>query len=73
MNDMYELATIMLGCVVVMQYIHIRKQVSIKQKLFFTLHQLAERKWKVEMGDGGFVVYDDDGDRVMGAKISSKE
>jgi hypothetical protein len=69
MNELYELATVVLGCVVVGQYLHIRKQSYIKQKLFFTLHQLAERKWKVEEQDGGFIVYSDDGTQVIAAKF----
>lgn len=73
MNELYELATVVLGCVVVGQYMHIRKQTSLRHKLFFTLHKLAERKWIVEQEGDGFIVFDDEGHRMIGAKFVSEE
>jgi hypothetical protein len=73
MNEFYEVATIVLGCIVVLQYIRIRKRDAHTHRLSFTLHQIAERKWTVETETGGFVVLDDGGDRIMTMKVNSKE
>ena len=65
MDNFYEIATIVLGCVVVAQ--HVSKKI-LKQKMLYMLDRIARRDWAIELTEGGYAVLDEDGDKIFSVR-----
>lgn len=65
MNNFYEIATIVLGCVVVAQYV---SKKILRQKMLYMLDRIARRDWAIELTEGGYAVLDEEGDKILSVK-----
>lgn len=65
MNDFYEIATIVLGCVVVAQYF---SKKIFKQKVMYMLDRIARRDWAIELTESGYAVLDEEGDKIFSVR-----
>ena len=65
MSDFYEIATIVLGCVVVVQYMAKKKIERLTQRMFYMLDRLAHKDWAIRSTSDGYAVTDEDGDKVF--------
>lgn len=65
MENFYEMATIVLGIAVIVQYFALKKKNSVAQKMMFTLDKVAQKKWHIRETTEGYEVTDEDGDRVI--------
>jgi hypothetical protein len=65
MDNFYEIATIVLGCVVVAQYF---SKKILRQKMLYMLDRIARRDWAIELTEGGYAVLDEEGDKILSVK-----
>ena len=73
MDNFYEMATIVLGCVVVVQYMAKKKHARKIQAMCYMLDQLAHRKWVIRTTIEGYAVFDEEGDTRFKAVDRSKQ
>ena len=62
MDNFYEVATIVLGCVVVAQYIAIKSIRWDRQKILYVFERVAVRDWAVQLTKEGYEVVNEDGE-----------
>jgi hypothetical protein len=72
MDNFYEIATIVLGCVVVAQYVAKKKIERLTQRMFYMLDRLARKDWTIRSTSDGYMVTDEDGDKVFNVSDRSK-
>jgi hypothetical protein len=72
MDNFYEMATIVLGCVVVAQYMAKKKIERLTQRMFYMLDRLARKDWTIRTTADGYMVTDEDGDKVFNVSDRSK-
>jgi hypothetical protein len=72
MDNFYEIATIVLGCVVVAQYVAKKKIERLTQRMFYMLDKLAHKDWTIRSTSDGYMVTDEDGDKVFNVSDRSK-
>ena len=72
MDNFYEMATIVLGCVVVAQYVAKKKIERLTQRMFYMLDRLARKDWTIRSTSDGYMVTDEDGDKVFNVTDRSK-
>jgi hypothetical protein len=72
MDNFYEMATIVLGCVVVAQYVAKKKIERLTQRMFYMLDRLARKDWTIRSTSDGYMVTDEDGDKVFNVSDRSK-
>ena len=72
MNNFYEITTIVLGCVVIAQYIAAKKRRYDMQKFLYMLDRVANRDWAIERTGTGCTVVDEDGDILFRVKDKSR-
>lgn len=72
MDNFYEMATIVLGCVVVAQYVAKKKIERLTQRMFYMLDRLARKDWTIRATAEGYMVTDEDGDKVFNVTDRSK-
>lgn len=72
MDNFYEMATIVLGCVVVAQYVAKKKIERLTQRMFYMLDRLARKDWTIRTTADGYMVTDEDGDKVFNVSDRSK-
>lgn len=65
MNNFYEIATIVLGCVVIAQYF---SKKIFKQKVMYMLDRIARRDWAIELTESGYAVLDEEGDKIFSVR-----
>lgn len=65
MDNFYEIATIVLGCVVIAQYFRLKKHNRTAQHMMHTINQISRKAWVIRETSEGFEVLDEDGDRVV--------
>jgi hypothetical protein len=68
MNNFYEIATIVLGCVVVGQYLAKKKHRLDMQRYMHMLDRIAREDWTIHRTVEGYYVKDEDGDKVFSVK-----
>lgn len=62
MDNFYEMATIVLGCVVVAQYITIKTIKWDRQKILYVFERVVVRDWAVQLTKEGYEVVNEDGE-----------
>jgi hypothetical protein len=72
MDNFYEMATVVLGCVVVAQYVAKKKIERLTQRMFYMLDRLARKDWTIRSTSDGYMVTDEDGDKVFNVSDRSK-
>jgi hypothetical protein len=72
MDNFYEIATIVLGCVVIAQYVAKKKIERLTQRMFYMLDRLAQKDWTIRSTSDGYMVTDEDGDKVFNVTDKSK-
>lgn len=72
MDNFYEMATIVLGCVVIAQYVAKKKIERLTQRMFYMLDRLAQKDWTIRSTSDGYMVTDEDGDKVFNVTDKSK-
>lgn len=72
MNNFYEITTIVLGCVVIAQYIAGKKRKYDMQKFLYMLDRVANRDWAIERTGTGYTIVDEDGDILFRVKDNSR-
>lgn len=72
MDNFYEMATVVLGCVVVAQYMAKKKNERLTQRMFYMLDKLAHKDWIIRTTTEGYIVTDEDGDKVFDVKDRRK-
>ena len=72
MNNFYEIATIVLGCIVIAQYMARKKIERLTQRMFYMLDRLAHKDWTICSTSDGYMVTDEDGDKVFNVTDRSK-
>ena len=65
MDNFYEMATIVLGCMVVAQYMAKKKNERLTQRMLYMLDKLAHKDWTIRATADGYMVTDEDGDKVF--------
>lgn len=61
MDNFYEITTIVLGCVVIAQFIAAKKRKYDMQKFLYMLDRVANRDWAIERTGTGYAIVDEDG------------
>jgi len=72
MDNFYEIATIVLGCIVVGQHFRMKKHSRRAQRLLLSLDKIAHKEWHVVTTSDGFEVTDKNGEMVMGVRGVAK-
>ncbi len=72
MDNFYEMATIVLGCIVIAQYVAKKKIERLTQRMFYMLDRLAQKDWTIRSTSDGYMVTDEDGDKVFNVSDRSK-
>jgi hypothetical protein len=76
MNDMenfYEIATIVLGCWVIVLHLAKKRARRMVFKLTYCIDRIAHRKWEVFKTNDGFEVVDSaDGEVMLGVRDADK-
>ena len=72
MDNFYEMATVVLGCVVVAQYMAKKKNERLTQRMFYMLDKLAHKDWIIRTTTEGYIVTDEGGDKVFDVKDRRK-
>ena len=62
MENFYEMATIVLGCVVIAQYMARKKHRLDMQRYMHMLDRIAQKDWTIHPTSDGYKVTDGDGD-----------
>jgi hypothetical protein len=65
MNNFYEITTIVLGCVVIAQYV---SKKILRQKMLYMLDRIARRDWAIELTESGYAVLDEEGDKIFSVR-----
>jgi hypothetical protein len=68
MNNFYEMATVVLGCVVVAQYVAIKNIKWDRHKILYVFERVAVRDWAVQITKEGYEVVNEDGKLQFRAK-----
>jgi hypothetical protein len=68
MNNFYEMATVVLGCVVVAQYVAIKNIKWDRHKILYVFERVAVRDWAVQLTKEGYEVVNEDGKLQFRAK-----
>lgn len=58
MNNLYEIATVVLGVWVLILHVRLNRKTSFSNKLSVSLDRIAEGKWEIKSINDGFEVYD---------------
>jgi hypothetical protein len=58
MNNLYEIATVVLGVWVLVLHVRLNRKTSFSNKLSVSLDRIAEGKWEIRSIDEGFEVID---------------
>lgn len=58
MNNLYEIATVVLGVWVLALHLHLNRKTSFLNKLSVSLDRIADGTWEVRSIEDGFEVYD---------------
>ena len=72
MNNFYEIATIVLGCAVIAQYMARKKHDRLLQRMFYMMDKLAHKDWVIRTTTEGYIVTDEDGDKVFDVRDRGK-
>jgi len=72
MDNFYEMATIVLGCAVIAQYMAKKKIERLTQRMFYMMDKLAHKDWVIQTTDDGYMVTDEEGDKVFSVKDKGK-
>lgn len=62
MENFYEMATIVLGCVVIAQYMAKKKLRLDMQRCLHLLDRIAQKDWTIHVTSEGYKVLDEEGD-----------
>jgi hypothetical protein len=68
MDNFYEIATIVLGCVVIAQFLAKKKHRLDMQRYMHMLDRIAREDWTIHRTGEGYYVKDEDGDKVFSVK-----
>jgi len=69
MNNLYEIATVVLGVWVLVLHLRLNRKTSFSNKLSVSLDRIAEGKWEIRSIDEGFEVYDkSDNERMISVR-----
>jgi hypothetical protein len=61
MDNFYEIATVVLGCVVVAQYVALQSIKWDRHKILYVFERVAVRDWAVQLTKEGYEVVNEDG------------
>lgn len=69
MNNFYEITTVVLGCVVIAQYLAGKRRMH---RYMYMLDRIANRDWAIESTGNGYTVRDEDGDTLLRVNRSKR-
>jgi hypothetical protein len=72
MDNFYEMTTIVLGCVVIAQYMGSKKHRLDMQRYMHMLDRIAKGDWSIYRTNEGYHVEDEVGDKVFSVKDRRK-